>query len=67
MVVVSPVLVAVWSAPLLVGLPPNAFLAFVIALTALSTSVCVALSLANTTLPAATALSYAVFLLASAL
>ena len=60
-------LVAVWSASLFVAFPPNAFLALVIALTASFTSVCVALSLANTTLPAVTALSYAVFLLASAL
>ena len=63
----SPVLVAVWSASLFVAFPPNAFLAVVIADNALLTSVCVALSLASTTLPAATALSYAVFLLASAL
>ena len=63
----SPVLVAVWSASLFVATPPRLFLAVFIADTASLTSVCVALSLANTALPAATALSYAVFLLASAL
>ena len=67
LVSVSPVLVAVRSASLFVATPPNAFLAFVIADTASFTSVCVALSLANTSLPAVTAWSYAAFLLASAL
>ena len=63
----SPVLVAVWSASLFVATPPRLFLAVLIADTASLTSVCVALSLASTALPAVTALSYAVFLLASAL
>ena len=63
----SPVLVAVRSASLFVATPPRLFLAVLIADNALLTSVCVALSLASTTLPAVTALSYAVFLLASAL
>ena len=60
-------LVAVRSASLFVATPPRLFLAVFIADTASLTSVCVALSLANTSLPAATAWSYAVFLPASAL
>ena len=63
----SPVVVAVLSASLFVATPPNAFLALVIADNALLISVCVALSLANTSLPAVTARSYASFLLTSAL
>ena len=57
----SPVLVAVRSASLFVATPPNAFLALVIALTALSTSVCVASALLKIVFPDSTALSYAVF------
>ena len=52
------VVVASSKAFLFVATPPNAFLAVVIAVTALSTSVCVGAAFSNTFLPSATASLY---------